>query len=69
MAGSTEGQNGTTASQHITNPAEIVKQARHSFCHARLFDAKMPWIEVAIRDAVLVVKCWRCKRFVGFRPE
>ena len=68
MAGSTESEAEYT-SQHVTNPAEIIKQARHAKCHARLFDARVSWSEVSVRDAWLIIKCWRCKRYVGFKPD
>ena len=68
MAGRTESETGSTTSQPVIDPTTIIKQVRCK-CHARLFDARVHWLEVSMRDAWVIVKCWRCNKLVGFKPE
>ena len=41
---------------------------RHTLCRGRLFDSQVVWVETAIMDAPVAIKCWRCGQIVFLRP-
>jgi hypothetical protein len=65
------GTNETTTRQSVQpRPvAEVVKQVRHKKCNARLFDARVQWGETPVREAILIIKCWRCNETLGLAPS
>lgn len=66
-----ESQTGTieTTERVTYDISKVIFPVRHKKCNARLFDGRVKWEEIPVRDAIILIKCWRCSIVLGLRPQ
>ena len=55
-------------SKSLTQEKKVLAEIRCKDCNARLFDSRFYWEERPISSAIIIIKCWRCKKLKGFSP-